>query len=206
MSTETDTNNPNATAKAAPVSIDIWISAMIRVAESFGKPSDPQYLRQQMRWFEHQPLGRQLERLSGLMGLHVGMVSWTKVRWRNEVLPAIIQLEQGGIAVIERLHDDGQADYWLNDGGDLLRSAELVTLLEQSTGPVFLVGVAARGRDQRIDEFVQPYKKHWFWDNFRGAGRKIAEISLASVIGNVLALTGILFSMQIYDRVIPAQS
>lgn len=30
--------------------------------------------------------------------------------------------------------------------------------------------------------------------------------SLASVLGNVLALAGILFSMQVYDRVIPAQS
>ncbi|KAF0859005.1 CyaB, partial [Mixta calida B021323] len=47
---------------------------------------------------------------------------------------------------------------------------------------------------------------HWFWKNFRGMGRRIAEISLASVVGNVLALAGILFSMQIYDRVIPAQS
>jgi len=208
MSTETNSEETrsNATVKAPPPSIDVWISAMVRVAETFGKPSDPLYLRQQMRWFENQSLGRQLDRLSGLIGLQVGMVSWTKVRWRPEVLPAIIQLEQGGIAVIERLHDDGQADYWLTDGGDLLRSTELSTLLQQGSGPVFLVGVAARGRDQRIDEFVQPYKKHWFWDNFRGQGRKIAEISLASIIGNVLALAGILFSMQIYDRVIPAQS
>jgi len=80
---------------------------------------------------------------------------------------------RGGIAVIESLHDDGQADYWLNDGGDLTRSAELSVLLEQSSGPVFLVGVASRGRDMRIDEFVQPYRKHWFWQNFRGQGRKI---------------------------------
>lgn len=191
---------------ATPLSIDVWISAMGRVAETFGKPADPLFLRQQMRWFEHQPLRRQLDRLSGLMGLQIGMVSWNQVRWRQEVLPAVITLEQGGIAVLEQLHDDGNVDYWLSDGGDLLRSAELVTLLEQSTGPVFLVGVAPRGRDQRIDQFVQPHKKHWFWENFRGSGRKIAEISLASILGNVLALAGILFSMQVYDRVIPAQS
>lgn len=189
-----------------PLSIDVWISAMGRVAETFGKPADPLFLRQQMRWFEHQPLRRQLDRLSGLMGLQVGMVSWNQVRWRQEVLPAVITLEQGGIAVLENLHDDGTVDYWLSDGGDLLRSAELVVLLEQSNGPVFLVGVALRGRDQRIDQFVQPHKKHWFWENFRGSGRKIAEISLASILGNVLALAGILFSMQVYDRVIPAQS
>ncbi|MBU9841320.1 type I secretion system permease/ATPase [Rahnella aceris] len=189
-----------------PLSIDVWISAMGRVAETFGKPADPLYLRQQMRWFEHQPLRRQLDRLSGLMGLQVGMVSWNQVRWRQEVLPAVITLQQGGIAVLENLHDDGMVDYWLSDGGNLVRSAELVVLLEQSTGPVFLVGVAPRGRDQRIDPFIQPHKKHWFWDNFRGSGRKIAEISLASILGNVLALAGILFSMQVYDRVIPAQS
>lgn len=188
------------------LSIDIWIAALIRVAESFGKPADPLYLRQQMRWFEHQPLNRQLDRLSGLMGLQMGMVSWNKVRWRSEVLPAIVLLEQGEIAVIERLHDDGQVDYWVNDAGDLIRCAELATLFEQNSGAVYLVSVAARGRDGRIDEFVQPYRKHWFWENFRGTGRKIAEISLASIIGNVLALAGILFSMQIYDRVIPAQS
>lgn len=191
---------------ATPLSIDVWISAMGRVAETFGKPADPLFLRQQMRWFEHQPLRRQLDRLSGLMGLQIGMVSWNQVRWRKEVLPAVITLEQGGIAVLEQLHDDGNVDYWLSDGGDLLRSAELVTLLQQSTGPVFLVGMAARGRDERIDQFVQPHKKHWFWENFRGSGRKIAEISLASILGNVLALAGILFSMQVYDRVIPAQS
>ncbi len=191
---------------ATPLSIDVWISAMGRVAESFGKPADPLYLRQQMRWFEHQPLHRQLDRLSGLMGLQVGMVSWSQVRWRQEVLPAVVTLKQGGIAVLENLHDDGTVDYWLSDGGDLLRSMELATMLEQSTGPVFLVGVAPRGRDQRIDQFVQPHRKHWFWENFRGSGRKIAEISLASIIGNVLALAGILFSMQVYDRVIPAQS
>ena len=191
---------------ATPLSIDVWISAMGRVAEFFGKPADPLYLRQQMRWFEHQPLRRQLDRLSGLMGLQVGMVSWSQVRWRQEVLPAVVTLKQGGIAVLENLHDDGTVDYWLSDGGDLLRSMELATMLEQSTGPVFLVGVAPRGRDQRIDQFVQPHRKHWFWENFRGSGRKIAEISLASIIGNVLALAGILFSMQVYDRVIPAQS
>jgi len=191
---------------ATPLSIDVWISAMGRVAESFGKPADPLYLRQQMRWFEHQPLRRQLDRLSGLMGLQVGMVSWSQVRWRQEVLPAVVTLKQGGIAVLENLHDDGTVDYWLSDGGDLLRSMELAMMLEQSSGPVFLVGVAPRGRDQRIDQFVQPHRKHWFWENFRGSGRKIAEISLASIIGNVLALAGILFSMQVYDRVIPAQS
>ncbi|WP_114195383.1 type I secretion system permease/ATPase [Edaphovirga cremea] len=189
-----------------PITTDVWISAMVRAAAAFGKPVDPLFLRQQMRWFEQLGWARQLERMSGLVGLQVSIVKRDRVRWRTQVLPVIVTLEQGSIAVIEGLDDEGQAIYWLNDGGDLTRKADLAELLGQSDGNVVLVGIAARGRDKRIDEFVQPYRKHWFWHNFRGAGRKIAEISLASVVGNVLALAGILFSMQIYDRVIPAQS
>ncbi len=54
-----------------------WIAAMLRVAARFGKPADGKTLRQQMRWFEHLPAEQQLERLCGLLGLHLTMVSPT---------------------------------------------------------------------------------------------------------------------------------
>lgn len=185
---------------------EVWITAMARVASRYGKPADGNFLAQQMRWFEQLNGLRQLERLSGLLGLQVNVMPLKKVRWRNELLPVLLELEPGSVAVLEHLSDDEQVSYWLSDGGDVIREASLPELLARSQGRVVMVGTAMRGRDQRIDEFVRPYRKHWFWQNFRGAGRKIAEISLASVLGNVLALGGILFSMQVYDRVIPAQS
>ncbi|WP_186371297.1 type I secretion system permease/ATPase [Yersinia alsatica] len=185
---------------------EVWITAMVRVASRYGKPADANFLAQQMRWFEQLNGLRQLERLSGLLGLQVNVMPLKKVRWRNELLPVLLELEPGSVAVLEHLSDDEQVSYWLSDGGDVIREASLPELLARSQGRVVMVGTAMRGRDQRIDEFVRPYRKHWFWQNFRGAGRKIAEISLASVLGNVLALGGILFSMQVYDRVIPAQS
>ncbi|WP_034943085.1 type I secretion system permease/ATPase [Erwinia oleae] len=183
-----------------------WIDAMLRVAARFGKPADGSTLRQQMRWFEHLPPEKQLERLAGLMGLHLMLLPRDKIRWRQEVTPVVLMMQNGSVVVIEDIDGDGRARYWLSDGGDVVRESELAALLNDSQPQVGIIGVAARGRDARIDEFVQPYKKHWFWSNFRGMGRRIAEISLASVVGNVLALAGILFSMQVYDRVIPAQS
>ncbi|WP_275553821.1 type I secretion system permease/ATPase [Mixta sp. Marseille-Q2659] len=185
---------------------DNWIAAMLRVAARFGKPADGKTLRQQMRWFEHLTPDQQLERLAGLLGLHLTMTPRDKLRWRQEVTPVILLLENGSVAVIEAIDAEGRARYWLSEGGDVVRESDLQELLAQSQQQVAVPGVAARGRDARIDEFVQPYEQHWFWKNFRGMGRRIAEISLASVVSNVLALAGILFSMQIYDRVIPAQS
>ncbi|ERK13410.1 LktB [Serratia fonticola AU-P3(3)] len=189
-----------------PASLEAWIAAMARAANGYGLAVDIKSVRQQMRWYEQLPTPRRLERLGHLMGLSVSLQPREKVRWRNEILPALIEIDDGGLMVIESLDSEGKALYWLNDSGDVQREAELVELLLKGQGTIVLLGAANRGQDARIDDFVQPYRKHWFWQHFRGAKRQIGEISLASIISNVLALAGILFSMQVYDRVIPAQS
>lgn len=185
---------------------ETWIAAMARAAAHYGQVVDIQSVRQQMRWYEQQPIARQLEQISHLMGLSISLRHKEKLRWRNKILPVLAETDDGDIIVIESLNDDGTATYWLNEGGDLQREAELTELIKHSQGIIVLVSIAERGRDTRIDDFVKPYRKHWFWQHFRGAKRQIGEISLASIVGNVLALAGILFSMQVYDRVIPAQS
>ncbi|WP_075181290.1 type I secretion system permease/ATPase [Pantoea sp. 1.19] len=185
---------------------DNAIDAMLRIAARLGKPADAKNLRQQMRWFEHLSQPKQLERLAGLLGLHLTFTAHTQLRWRPEIVPVLLCLQEGGLAVVEEVLEEERVRYWLSEGGDVVREGDLGELLAQSQLQVGVAGVAARGRDARIDAFVQPWRQHWFWHNFKGMGRRIAEISLASVVSNVLALAGILFSMQVYDRVIPAQS
>ncbi|GDX05068.1 type I secretion system permease/ATPase [Buttiauxella sp. A111] len=185
---------------------ECWIAAMVRAAGRFGLPADAPAVRQQMRWFENLPLPHRLERLSGLMGLQMRIMPKEKVRWHTQTLPVIVQLDSGALILLEALSAEGTVSYWLSDGGDLVREESLETLLARVEADVVLLGIAARSSDARIDDFTKPWEPHWFWQHFRHAGRKLVEISLASVVGNVLALAGILFSMQVYDRVIPAQS
>ncbi|UXX83264.1 ATP-binding cassette domain-containing protein [Roseovarius pelagicus] len=47
---------------------------------------------------------------------------------------------------------------------------------------------------------------HWFWGEFRNYRRHFAEVALGSFVGNLLAVAVALFSLQVYDRVIPHQS
>lgn len=183
-----------------------WINVMVRAAGRFGLPADAPAVRQQMRWFESLPLNARLERLSGLMGLQVRTAELKNMRWNAQTLPVIVQLESGELMLLEAIDADGLVSYWLSDGGDLVREEPLETLLTRVKPEIVLLGIAARGRDSRIDEFTRPWEAHWFWRHFRHSGRKLSEIALASIVGNVLALGGILFSMQVYDRVIPAQS
>nr|WP_146589451.1 ATP-binding cassette domain-containing protein [Puniceibacterium confluentis] len=47
---------------------------------------------------------------------------------------------------------------------------------------------------------------HWFWGQFRRFARHFGEVALGSFVANLLAVAVALFSLQVYDRVIPHQS
>jgi ATP-binding cassette, subfamily C, bacterial LapB len=47
---------------------------------------------------------------------------------------------------------------------------------------------------------------HWFWGEFPRYRRQLAEVAFGSLVANLLAVSVALFSLQVYDRVIPHQS
>ncbi|MEP3944366.1 ATP-binding cassette domain-containing protein [Ascidiaceihabitans sp.] len=47
---------------------------------------------------------------------------------------------------------------------------------------------------------------HWFWGQFHTFKRQLGEVALGSFVANLLAVAVALFSLQVYDRVIPHQS
>ena len=47
---------------------------------------------------------------------------------------------------------------------------------------------------------------HWFWGQFHRFRRHFGEVMLGSFVANLLAVSVALFSLQVYDRVIPHQS
>lgn len=190
----------------ASATTEIWIAALARTAAHYGHVIDVRTVAQQMRWYEQLPLARKLEQIARLMGLHTSLCRWDRLRWSPGILPVLAAAHDGSVLVIEAIDEDQNLLYWRSDGGDLQRKIDKETLQSQIQDTLVLTGIAERGRDARIDDFVKPYRKHWFWQHFAHAKRQIGEVALASIIGNVLALAGILFSMQVYDRVIPSQS
>ena len=49
-------------------------------------------------------------------------------------------------------------------------------------------------------------KEHWFWGQFPHFRRQLIEVAMGSFVANLLAVAVALFSLQVYDRVIPHQS
>lgn len=49
-------------------------------------------------------------------------------------------------------------------------------------------------------------KGHWFWSELLRYKRQFADVAMGSFVANLLAIAVALFSLQVYDRVIPHQS
>lgn len=53
---------------------------------------------------------------------------------------------------------------------------------------------------------VKTGNSHWFWSELQNYRRQMIEVAAGSLVANLLAVSVSLFSMQVYDRVIPYQS
>ena len=60
-------------------------------------------------------------------------------------------------------------------------------------------------RGDTADALEKP-RGHWFWSTLRRMGRVYFFVILAAVMVNVFALAGPLFTMNVYDRVVPNQA
>ncbi len=66
--------------------------------------------------------------------------------------------------------------------------------------------VRPRQKDIRTESYLTRFQPDWLRKIVLKDWRPYTHVMLASLAINILALAGILFSMQVYDRVIPAQS
>src|SRR5699024_11435876 len=61
-------------------------------------------------------------------------------------------------------------------------------------------------KDKRVDDFLAPYQENWLKKIIFMDMRPYYHVMIAALIANTLGLAGILFAMQVYDRVVPGQS
>ena len=60
--------------------------------------------------------------------------------------------------------------------------------------------------DARVDNYIAPYREGWLRRFALPDLRPYGYVMIAALVANVLGLTGIIFSKQVYDRVVPAES
>ncbi|MDH4989329.1 type I secretion system permease/ATPase [Aquamicrobium lusatiense] len=197
--------DPHPQGSEHDIETGAWTEALEYIARHYKVPFSPGATRQLADALREDSLERRIEALAGKLGLGVhrslpGEISVTSLR-----LPLIVRLEDGSVGVVRALSADGEAAVIFSGEGGHAIAIPLGDLLKKTD----FVVVARPSRaiaDERVDAYIAPYREHWLR---RISLREISaynHVFLASFVANTLTLTGVLFSMQVYDRVIPANS
>ena len=112
-----------------------------------------------------------------------------------------------------------------------MTSGQVVLVIEQRKNALFIYDTTCPGNRAEVDmsEFISVFAgmvlrasvtpeeltrrhadkgtaRHWFWGEMLSFRRNIFEVAMGSFVANLLAVAVALFSLQVYDRVIPHQS
>ena len=116
-------------------------------------------------------------------------------------LPVILLMQDRGACVLVK-REPNEAHVILPELPEAVRTMSLAELAGTYSGHAILLGRMQRFVAGTESERIAG-KHHWFWGTLRKEARTYAEIALATVLINVLALASPLFFMNVYDRVVP---
>ncbi|WP_175748258.1 type I secretion system permease/ATPase [Burkholderia ambifaria] len=120
----------------------------------------------------------------------------------DAVLPAVLLLNDGHACVLVRRNADGTLQVILPETGIGEEAVDAAELAQRHAGHVLFARPAHRF-DARDTESVVPRPRHWFWGVVAQSWPIYAEVMLASTLVNLFALAMPLFTMNVYDRVVP---
>ena len=118
-------------------------------------------------------------------------------------LPVILLLAHGQSCILEAFNEDRSQVKVVYPGEEALEEwVEIDTLNEEYLGYAFLLKKDVEREENPL--FVHQHKKkHWFWDTLKLSWPIYRDVLLASLLVNLFVLASPLFTMNVYDRVIP---
>ena len=182
-----------------------WLAAIMVVAKYYRLNCSEENIRLASEWSEERTISDVLRSMARQAGMTLKVTKLKQedlTAWR---LPIIVQLKGGQVAVVETIDSEGNVGILLSGDQGLKSSMTVQELLESAKVSVVLRPSHAVP-DSRIDDYVKPHEPQWFRKLVLRDWKPYAHIMLASLMANILALSGILFTRQVYDRVIPAES
>lgn len=182
-----------------------WIEAILIVANHYRLEYSEEHINISDSWLKNETLSDALRIIARQAGLTVKVIKPNKKDINAWRLPLVVQFKQGQLAVINTINSENLVG--ISYCGD--KGAQSSITLEELLKNINLAVILRPVRnvpDSRIDDYIQPYQHSWFKKLVIRDWKPYTHIFIASFIVNILALAGILFTRQVYDRVIPAES
>jgi ATP-binding cassette, subfamily C, bacterial LapB len=201
---DTIAESPSDTKVVGP-DIAGWNEALQYVARHYGVPFSAGAAQQLADTLQGNGTEECLTLMAGKIGLRTTRSKPTSALMTSWRLPLILQFADGAVGVATALSGKQELSVVFSGDGGCATTLPLDIVLSHSDFAV--VARPQRGTvDERVDNYIAQYREHWFRTlAFKDIGA-YGHVMLASFVANVLALAGVMFSMQVYDRVVPSKS
>lgn len=144
-----------------------------------------------------------LKRSADRVNLAVTVLKKPLTEIRREFLPAILLLKDEQACVVTKLDPaNNQAGVIYPELGEAELMIPLSELAERSLG-YLIVAKLKYVFDQRAPSVGKVRLQHWFWGSLAENSRIYRDIMVAAFVVNMFALAMPLFTMNVYDRVLP---
>lgn len=202
MNTQIDTLEE---VQATQVPREAWVEMIVAVARMYDLTFSQESVNLISLWTSGASQDESIREVALRAGLDFKAVKGNEIRKVGLRLPILLQLNDGALALVESPARDGFVK--VRFSGDMGLSSEVSkeSLFARAQRAILLRPSANRV-DARVDGYIKGYQKNWFWDAVLHDIVQYKYVALASLVINLLGISGVLFSMQVYDRVVPANS
>lgn len=182
-----------------------WLQSVLVIAKHYRIEPSEERIRLQLDWNQNHTVDDVLLLICRQMGLNYRKLTFSGELLNPWRLPVIAEFHDGQVGVIDKADGEGQVSIQLSGEQGLAQSFRL-DQLNSLIKNIYIVRPETSIPDARVDEYIKPYEPSWFWSIVLKDWKRYIDIMFASLIANILALATIIFSMQVYDRVVPSQS
>ena len=182
-----------------------WLEAMLNIARFYRMDVSEETVRVSLAWEHGNDPDAVLRRMAGQMGLILRFEAFSEAALDPWRLPLAVELDDGQVAIIDKADAAGNLSVLKSGEQGLFINLRLGQLRERAVR-VAILRPESSVADARVDDYIKPYRPDWFWRIALRDWKRYGDVLLAATVANVLALAGVIFSMQVYDRVVPAQS
>ncbi|EXE90206.1 type I secretion system ATPase family protein, partial [Acinetobacter baumannii 532279] len=179
--------------------------AILVIARHYLIDPSEEKLRLQFDWNQNQTIDEILTLAARQIGMNYRKAKLDLCEISPWHLPVIIEMKDGQVGVLDKIDANQNLSVQFSGDQGLAQTFTLDNLKAYVTN-IYILRPEKSVPDARIDEYIKPYEAHWFWAVILRDWKRYIDIMFASLVANILALATIVFSMNVYDRVIPAQS
>lgn len=183
-----------------------WAHGIRLTAKLFGLNPSPEKIKSTSAWTRSIRIEKKLPLVAAAAGLNGKVINCSAIKLKQSDLPVVGLNPDGIICVIKSITQNQAELCGYAEDEYFEEQVDLNKLNEFISKPFLSLKPAKELNDGRIEEYYPKAPQNWFRQVMKEAKGPLFELGLASFFSSLLAIATSIFSMQVWDRVIPARS